>query len=154
LNDITIEQYVILSLDLSTETHTQLLLPQGFDKVPRNPPKLMVLTDCLCFCLDFEETHFIIRKMKDFGVQESWIQLYKISYNNFFPAMEYKQLDLFMLCLSENGDTLLFVLGTNRDTPLFLHDNDDEAFIYNCRDNRVKKIRIANKILVVDQGLR
>ena len=92
--------------------------------------------------------------MKDFGVQESWIQLYKISYNNFFPAMEHKRLDLLMLCLSENGDTLLFVLGTNRDTPLFLHDNDDEAFIYNCRDNRVKKIRIANKILVVDQGLR
>jgi hypothetical protein len=91
-DEITIEQYVILSLDLSTETHIQLLLPQGFDKVPRNPPKLVVLTDLLCFCHDYEETHFIIIwQMKDFGVQKSWILLYKISYDNFFPAMEHKR---------------------------------------------------------------
>ena len=67
-SDVTIEQYVILSIDLSTETYTQLLLPQGFHKVPRYQPKLVVLMDCLCFCHDFEKTHFIIWQMKDFGV--------------------------------------------------------------------------------------
>jgi F-box interacting protein len=133
--DVTIDQYVILSLHLSTETHTQLLLPRGFDKPPCYPPKLVVLMDCLCFCHNFEQTHFIIWQMKDFGVQESWIQLYKISFSNFFSAMEYKRLDLFMLFLSENGDTLLL-----------LNDHMDNAFIYNCRDNRVKKIRITDKI--------
>jgi hypothetical protein len=44
--------------------------------------------------------------------------------------------NLLPLYLSENGDTLIL---TNYD--------DDEAFIYNCRDNRVKKIGINNKIL-------
>jgi hypothetical protein len=77
-SSISIELYVILSLDLSTETYTQLLLPRGFDKVPHHLPAVVVLMDCLCFCHDFEETRFIIWKMKDFGVQESWIQLYSL----------------------------------------------------------------------------
>jgi F-box interacting protein len=127
----TVEHFVIVSLDLSTETYTELLLPRGFAKVPRDPPKIVVLMDCLCFCHDFEETHFVIWKMKDFGVQESWIQLFKISYENFD-----KWVNFLPLYLSENGDTLIL---TNYD--------DDEAFIYNCRDNRVKKIGINNKIL-------
>jgi len=103
---ITVEQYVILSVNMSIETYTQLLLPQGFDKVPCYRPKLVVLMDRLCLCHDFEKTHFIIWQMKDFGVQESWVQLYKISYKNLFSAMEYKCLNLLPLYLSENGDTI------------------------------------------------
>ncbi|RHN59478.1 hypothetical protein MtrunA17_Chr4g0013711 [Medicago truncatula] len=34
-----VEQYVILSVDLSTETYTQLLLPQGFVDLPHYRPK-------------------------------------------------------------------------------------------------------------------
>jgi len=133
----TVKQCVILSLDLSSEKYTQLLLPRDFDKVPRYQPKLVVLMGRLCFYHDFEETHFVIWQMKDFGAQESWIQLLKISYSNFFSPMEHKWLDLLPLYLSENGDTL--ILANDHD--------DDEAFIYNCRDNRVKRIGITNKIL-------
>ncbi|XP_045831661.1 uncharacterized protein LOC123923062 [Trifolium pratense] len=128
---LTVDQFVILSLDLSTETYTELLLPQRFDKVPRYPPKLVVLMDCLCFCHDFQKIHFVIWQMKDFGVQESWIQLFKISHQDF-----YIWLDLLPLYLSENGDTLLLA-----------NVKHNEAFIYNCRDNKVEKIGIANNIM-------
>ncbi|PNX76989.1 F-box protein [Trifolium pratense] len=128
-HDFALYKCVILSLDLTTETYTKLLLPRGLDKVPDYPPQLVVLMDCLCFCLDFEKTHFVIWQMKDFGVQESWLQLFKISYENF------AQVNLLPLYLSENGDTLVLA-----------NDKQDEAFIYNCRDNKVEKIRIANRI--------
>jgi F-box interacting protein len=124
-----LDQCVILSLDLSTETYTKLLLPQRLDKVPHHPPELVILMDCLCFCHDFEKTHFVIWQMKDFGVQESWLQLFKISYDNF------AQVNLLPLYLSENGDTLVLA-----------NDEHGEAFIYNRRDNKVEKIRIANRI--------
>ncbi|AES87590.1 F-box protein interaction domain protein [Medicago truncatula] len=138
-SSITPEKYVILSLDLSTETYTQLLLPRGFNKVSRHQPKLAVLMDCLCFGHDYEETYFVIWQMKDFGVQSSWIQLFKITYQNFFSyycdfARESKWLDFLPLCLSKNGDTL--ILANNQE---------NEAFIYNRRDDRVEKIGITNK---------
>jgi F-box interacting protein len=81
---ITVNQYVILSLDLFTEKCTQLLLPQRFNEKLWHTPKLVVLKGCLCFCHDSEETHFIIWQMKNFGVQESWVQLFKISYEGKF----------------------------------------------------------------------
>ena len=135
---VTPKKYVILSLDLSTETYTQLLLPRGFNKVSRYQPKLVVLMDSLCFGHDFEETYFVIWQMKDFGVQASWIQLFKITYQNFFScycdfAMDI-WLDFLPLYLSGNGDTL--ILANNKE---------NEAFIYNCRDGRVEKIVITNK---------
>jgi F-box interacting protein len=69
-------QYVIISLDLSSETYRQLLPPQDFDdKMSLVVPTLAVLMDSLCFCYDFNGTNFIIWQMKEFGVQESWIQL-------------------------------------------------------------------------------
>jgi hypothetical protein len=86
--------------------------------------------DCLCFCHDFEETHFVIWQMKDFGVEDSWIQLFKISYEHFYTWM-----DPLPLYLSENGDTLVLANVKRK-----------EAFIYNCRDNKVEKIGIAKHI--------
>ncbi|CAK8541084.1 unnamed protein product [Lathyrus sativus] len=134
---IDLDQFVIVSLDLSNETYTQFLLPQSFDKVPRFPPALVVLRNCLCFCHDFEETSFVIWQMKDFGVQESWIQLFKISYTYFFKWLDLSDLsDLSPLYLSENGDTLLLA-----------NDEYDEAFIYHRKDNRVEKIETTDDIL-------
>ncbi|CAJ2656409.1 unnamed protein product [Trifolium pratense] len=121
------QQCLILSLDLSTETYTKLSLPQRFDKVSGYIPKLVVLMDCLCFCHDFEKTHFVIWQMKDFGVQDSWIQLFKISHDHF-----YTWINLLPLYLSENGDTLVLANVKGK-----------EAFIYNRRDNKVEKIGIA-----------
>ncbi|KAK2389137.1 F-box/kelch-repeat protein [Trifolium repens] len=128
---ITVNQYVILSLDLSTEKCTQLLLPQRFDEKLWHTPKLVVLMGCLCFCHDFEETHFVIWQMKNFGVQESWIQLFQISYEGKF----FRWVNLWPLYLSENHDTLILA-----------NDEVHEAFIYNHRRNKVHKIGITNDI--------
>ncbi|RHN59032.1 hypothetical protein MtrunA17_Chr4g0008891 [Medicago truncatula] len=135
--NITVEQYVILSL-VSPLRHTlNCCCLNVFNKVPCYQPKLVVLMDFLCFCLDYEETHFvIIWQMKDFGVHESWIQLFKISYNNFLSIMELKWFNLSPLYLSGNGDTLILT-----------NDVDNEAFLYNCIDNTVKKIVITNDLV-------
>jgi hypothetical protein len=58
--NVSICQYVIISLDLSTETHCPLLPPWGFDKVPLVWPQLVVLMDSLCFSHDFNGTDLII----------------------------------------------------------------------------------------------
>ena len=126
---ITVNQYVILSLDLSTEKCTQLLLSQRFDEKLWHTPKLVVLMGCLCFCHDFEETHFVIWQMKNFGVQESWIQLFQISYEGKF----FRWVNLWPLYLSENHDTLILA-----------NDEVNEAFIYNHRRNKVHKIETTN----------
>jgi hypothetical protein len=99
--------------------------------VPSHPPKLAVLMGCLCFCHDFEETHFVIWQMKNFGVQESWIQLFQISYEGKF----FRWVNLWPLYLSENHDRLILA-----------NDEVHEAFIYNHRRNKVHKIGITNDI--------
>jgi hypothetical protein len=124
---ITIDQFVIISLHLSTETYRQLLPPRGFDKVPLVKTCLSVLLDSLCFCHDFNGANFIIWQMKEFGVQESWIMFLKISYHS-LPFGS--PLVLFPLCLSENGDTL--ILGCN--------SGKSQAILYSLRDNTVTKI--------------
>jgi len=77
--------------------------------------------------------------MKDFGVQESWIQLFKISYQSFSSCYKYlgtgsifRWLNLVPLCLSKNGDTL--ILANRAD--------QEKAFIYNCKDNIAEQIQI------------
>jgi hypothetical protein len=86
--------------------------------------------NCLCFCHDFEKTHFVIWQMKDFGVQESWIQLFKISYEHFYIWM-----NLLPLYLSDNGDTLVLANVKHK-----------KAFIYSRRDYKVEKIEINKHI--------
>ncbi|XP_039683767.1 F-box/kelch-repeat protein At3g23880-like [Medicago truncatula] len=132
-------QFVIISLDLSTESSRQLLLPQGFDKPTLPKSTLSVLMDSLCFCHDFHRTDFIIWQMKEFGAQESWTQFLKISYQSI--QIDYNvisnslEMFLFPLCLSENGGTL--ILACNEY---------EQAILYSLRDNVVEKTRITNKI--------
>jgi len=84
-NNLTIQQFVIISLDLRIETYTKLLLPPCYDQLPSlDTPTLCVLMDCLCFTHDFEKTHFIIWQMKEFRAEEwdsnshdSWTQILK-----------------------------------------------------------------------------
>ena len=82
LEKMDIREFVIVSLDLGTETYTQLMLPGGYDETLAIEPLLCILMDCLCFSNDYMRTHFVIWKMEEFGVQESWIQLLKIDYQN------------------------------------------------------------------------
>ncbi|KEH41260.1 F-box and associated interaction domain protein [Medicago truncatula] len=66
-----VDQFVIVILDLSTETFKKLLLPQGFDEVPLIEPVLSVLMGCLCFSYDFRKTEFVLWQMKEYGVHEN-----------------------------------------------------------------------------------
>lgn len=125
---------MIVSLDLSTETHTQLQPPRGFDEVPFIDPSLSVLNDCLCFSHDFKQTHFIMWKMNDFGVDYSWTQLFKVSYHNLRIDYPFNDSDrcLLPVCLSEKNGTLILTNKYRRG-----------AIIYNwrnMRNNIVQKI--------------
>jgi len=81
IKDIRIEQFVIVSLDLGTETYRQYLLPRDFDEVPPKPPTISVLGGCLCFSYS-KETYFVIWRMMKFGDKDSWTRFLKISYQD------------------------------------------------------------------------
>jgi hypothetical protein len=121
--NLSIEQFVIVSLDLRTQTHAKLLLPQGFNEVPFVMPNLSVLNDYLCFSHVFRQTHFTIWQMREFG----WTQFIKISYDN-LSCHPYSRLELVPLCLLEKNNTLL------------LSEMGSRALLYNWRDTRAKFI--------------
>ncbi|XP_057432918.1 F-box/kelch-repeat protein At3g23880-like [Lotus japonicus] len=136
--DITVEQFMIISLDLGTETYTQILMPRGFDEVPFLEPNIGVLMDCLCFSHIWKRTHFVIWQMKEFGVEKSWTQLLKIKYQDLHmdphtSAFE-NQYQLFPLCFY-NGDTLVLASFAG-----------DQAILYNRRDNTSETTRFTNII--------
>jgi len=132
-------QFVIISLDLATETYTQFLPPpisldlsHALQKVSHAKPGVSMLMDSLCFYHDFKETDFVIWKMTKFGDENSWARLLKISYRklqmNLKPGIS-------MFNLYVNGDTLVFV-----------DDQKERAILYNWRNNRVVKTRVNKKI--------
>jgi F-box interacting protein len=126
--DESVEQTVIVSLDLLTETYNQFLPPLGFDEVPFSRPVITVLMDRLCFSYDFKKTEFILWQMKEYGVQESWTQLFKIS-------LQYLQMRLYndgfrLACLYINGDIVICVNKLHND-----------AFICNLEDKTVERIK-------------
>ncbi|XP_058761281.1 F-box/kelch-repeat protein At3g23880-like [Vicia villosa] len=128
------QQFVIVSLDLSTETCTQFLLPSGFDEVPFFQPTHSVLMDCLCFSHDLKGSEFVIWQMKEFGVQKSWTLLFKINYFDIqMPnSLIHIGTSLLPLYLSKNGDTCILA-----------GYEDDQVVIYNQREKRVKRIGVA-----------
>lgn len=137
LNDVDVEELVIVSLDLGTETYRQLLPPLGFDVVG---PTIAVLIECLYFSYHFERSHFVMWKMTEFGVEESWTQFVKISYQNlqvntFGWSVMYLRLFLFPLCFSENGDTL--ILASNKEK---------QAILYNLRDGTATRTSVTDNI--------
>ncbi|XP_058741764.1 F-box/kelch-repeat protein At3g23880-like [Vicia villosa] len=139
------QQFVIVSLDLSSETCTQFLLPPGFEEVPCFQPALNVLMDCLCFSHDFKGIQFVIWQMKEFGVQESWTMLFKINY--FDIQMLYPNIDNISDTTTKCGTLLLpLYLSKNGDTLILANYAEDLAMIYNQREKTVKRIRIANKL--------
>ena len=126
-------QFQIVSLDLSTETYKQFLLPSDFDYVPSfQQPDLRVLMDSLCFSHDSDKTGFVLWHMKEYGVQESWTQLLKISYQN---LKMHNILDGYQLaCIYVTGD--MVILANTRN----------QAFIYNFKEKTIEKIKIRNSI--------
>jgi hypothetical protein len=74
--------------------------------------------------------------MKEFGVQESWIQFLKLSYQSLPNVYNIRTASILSpLYLSENGDTLILIW-----------DNADQAILYKMRDNTVEKTRITNEV--------
>ncbi|XP_058739597.1 F-box/kelch-repeat protein At3g23880-like [Vicia villosa] len=134
-----IDQFLIISLDLGSEAYNQLLLPKGLVEAPPVLPTIAVLRDYLCFSYHFKTTHFVIWMMMEFGVQESWTQFLKISYEDLQIEYDFSQYSyqyfLHPLCLSEDGDTIILA-----------GSQEEQAFLYNWRDNRVEKTRITNYI--------
>lgn len=128
---ITIDQFVIISLDFSTETHTQLRLPGGFNEVPFVAPNLSVLNDSLCFSHDFQQTHFIIWKMMEFGVENSWNQFLKISYQSIeiYDHLNNSSFHMLPVCLSEKSDNILLT-----------NSLETQSILYNLRYNTVGRI--------------
>jgi len=154
-NDITIDQFVIVSLDLSTETYRQLLPPSGFVEVPPVEPSVTVLVDCLCFSHRFRGTHFVIWKMMEFGVQESWTQFLKISFQNLHidhgigDWLAYgSQLFLLPLCVSESSNTL--IMASNQEGYIDYWGHSQHAILYNWRENKVGQIATNNRIMWFD----
>ncbi|XP_058756983.1 F-box/kelch-repeat protein At3g06240-like [Vicia villosa] len=120
---------VITSLDLSTETHTHFLPPQGVDEEPFINPNLSVLNECLCFSRDFKQTHFVIWQMKKFGVEDSWTLILKIRYNN---LQIFHLFPLLPLCLLEKNDTLLLI-----------DELRNQMIHYNWRYNIAKRFNVS-----------
>ncbi|XP_058741981.1 F-box/kelch-repeat protein At3g23880-like [Vicia villosa] len=130
--NISVEKLVIISFDLSTETYNQYLPPRCFDEVSHSEPVFGVLGGCLSFSYSCMETDFIIWQMSQFGVEDSWTQLFKISYQNLQIEYDY----------SNEFNKHVFRL-----MPLFLWDDTlilasrqvSRAILYNWRANRVTR---------------
>jgi F-box interacting protein len=121
--------FVIISLDLGTETLLQFSSPPGSLEKINAHPNICVLMDSLCFYHDFGKTDIFIWKMTKFGDEKSWIHFLKISYQNLH--MNVKHTPYFKLY--ENGDTLVFT-----------QEHPDEVIFYNWRNSTVVKT-IVNK---------
>jgi hypothetical protein len=133
-------EFVIISLDLDTETYTEMLPPQGFlDKnASCDERNVCVLMESLCFYYDFNKTDFVLWKMMEFGDEDSWVQFFRFSYNKI--RMNYGSgpcplIKLLPFHLSEDGETL--ILANNLQ---------DQAILYNRRTNKARKTRINKKI--------
>ncbi|KAL5060394.1 hypothetical protein RYX36_031998 [Vicia faba] len=130
---------VIISLDLGTETYKEIQ-PPSFDEKPYVDPIIGVLMNHICFSYHFKKTHLVIWRMIEFGVEESWTQFFKISYeslniHSYFMGRRFYLMPLVPLYLSENGETLVLV-----------HSLEGQAILYNTIDNTAQRTRITNKI--------
>ncbi|CAL0324321.1 unnamed protein product [Lupinus luteus] len=133
LGKVSIDQLVIVSLDLGKETYQQFLLPDVVNEAPIHNPTLVVLMDCLCLSYDYKTTHFVLWQMKEYGIEKSWTQVVNISYEHLqiqrfpFPLPGPRFYSSMPLCVSENGDVLMLI-----------DDQQYEMILYNMRDNKVQ----------------
>ncbi|OIW20098.1 hypothetical protein TanjilG_00605 [Lupinus angustifolius] len=123
---------VVVSIDLGKETCVDILLPIVDKYELIRGPRLWVLGGCLCFSYDFDGTHFVMWKMKEYGVTESWTILLNISYLDvgFDDHFGYFPKPFIML---DTGEVLLQI-------------KDDGVFIlYNPRHKSFKYLKFQNE---------
>ncbi|CAL0304840.1 unnamed protein product [Lupinus luteus] len=133
---VTINQLVIVSLDLGKETYKQLSLPVGLDEVPHVVPTIGIFGGCLCLFHDYKRTNFVVWQMKEFGVENSWTQFVSISYQHLQVRGRIKFFSLVPLCISENGDVLMML------------NHNFELIIYYRGDNRVVRAKYHNRVWI------
>ncbi|XP_057451923.1 F-box/kelch-repeat protein At3g23880-like [Lotus japonicus] len=104
-DNVTLEQLVIASLDMSKEVYTYMLLPEGVNEVLHFEPDLEVLGNHMCLFHDRSKTHFVVWKMREFGKRESWTRWMSFSYENLgCEGFLYSHVPMF---LSEDDNILL-----------------------------------------------
>ncbi|XLR05803.1 hypothetical protein S83_072001 [Arachis hypogaea] len=123
--DVTLDMLMIVSFDLKSDTHKQILLPKGIDEIPGQKPILGVWGNSLYLLHDYKNTHFIAWQMKEFGDENSWTQLLKISFHHLGVET------LFPEFIFENGN-IFMLIGRHRFEEVF----------YDRRDNSVKRVNI------------
>jgi hypothetical protein len=116
---------VIISLDLGTETYTQMLPPRDFNEVPLFMPIVSVLMNCLSFSHCSKENNFVIWQMREFQDEASWTKLFKFSYQNIYHVN------------GHSGYCHLFPLHFFGDS-LILASNGRQVVLYNRRENKVE----------------
>ncbi|XP_058727168.1 F-box/kelch-repeat protein At3g23880-like [Vicia villosa] len=121
--NLNVEQLVIISLDLGTETYTKFQFPREFDELLSLVPIVCKLMDSLCFYHYAKEHSFVIWQMKEFGVEESWTKFLKFDYHSLSDCS--RIVDLLPLHVFENGDMLI------------LENNVGKLIRYYRKDNRV-----------------
>ncbi|XP_058727172.1 F-box/kelch-repeat protein At3g23880-like [Vicia villosa] len=124
--DLKVEQLMIISLDLATETYTQFQLPREFDEFPSLEPILCKLMDSLCLSHYTKKHSFVIWQMTEFGVEKSWTKFLKFDYHSLLGCSIFV-VSLLPLHMFENGDVLIW------------ERNVGQLIRYNRRDNRVVK---------------
>ncbi|RYQ86728.1 hypothetical protein Ahy_B10g106364 isoform F [Arachis hypogaea] len=122
---VTLDMLMLVSFDLKSDTSKQILLPKGIDEIPREEPTLGVWGNSLYLLHDYKNTHFIAWQMKEFGDENSWTKLLKISFHHLGVEM------LFPGFIFENGNVFM-LRGRQRSEEVF----------YDRRDNSVKRVNI------------
>ncbi|KAL1319357.1 hypothetical protein HN51_071648 [Arachis hypogaea] len=126
-NAVTLDMLTLVSFDLKSDTSKEIPLPKGIDEIPSEEQTLGVWGNSLYLLHDYQNTHFIAWQMKEFGDENSWTQLLKISFHHL--GVEW----LFPGFVFENGN--VFMLRGSHGS---------EAVFYDRRDNSVKRVNINN----------
>lgn len=115
---------VIVSLDLNKESYRELLLPD-FGGLVVKELNLGILKDCLC--IFFHKGKFSdIWLMKEFGKEESWTKLFRVSYTQDLDLCAY----VYTLYFSEDDRVLLNI--------------EPKLVIYNSRNGTSKDTYVQN----------
>jgi len=148
--DPTFNDVVIVSLDLVTETYTQLLLPRDLSKVviydfytltkklhTNRSPLIGVLGGFLSLFLHNKTTnHLSIWQMKEFGNQSSWTRLLNTSFQDLgISTTRYKHRGLLPLCMVENDRDIIIIHCS--------YTNGLQVVVYNQSDKTVKSTMIS-----------
>ncbi|TKY51463.1 F-box/kelch-repeat protein [Spatholobus suberectus] len=134
------DRWVILSLDLGTETYGEVLLPDGDGDNICIPVLAVLVLSCVSF-FDSKKAHWVVWLMKEYGLQDSWTKLMTIplfiegdpTWNNLitFPLKWFHSLN--PLCISENGVVIL-------------EANLSQVVLYNLNDGRLDYPRFSREL--------